>query len=300
MLQDTTITTHGTRFSQKALVLLLSLFGSASLQAQEQLDSKARVDSWYLQTVVTTEAGAIDERSGVIGRISGGRTGKDVHDIPAFASVNGAPVAVISLRGAEWGDDAGEYLSDYRAPGQSAASWDLVVTSSDPQAEVTLSWDGLYAISGSQSRGFETRLSNNSKTLRSLRLIDLQRGKVVRRGSKKDGSIKSYTFNMGGENERHFRWVQGKPTDDDFLASPVRLDTLSPLPVIDEQSLTVAGEIAPLGKGSRGFSGPPSLGIQPGQGAAVPRPGDDALSPGNPASAQPLFQPVTEDDTLEN
>jgi len=290
------------RLAQRATLVTvglatLALAGNAWAQ---RVDFKPKAETWYLQTVATTANGLKDDRSGVIGRIPEGADGKDKHDIPAFASVNGAPIAVISVRGEEWGEDAGEYLSDYRAPGKGRAAWNFVVTSNDPTAQVTLSWEGLYLIEERPEGGFDTRLANDNRTLRSLRLIDLDKGRVVRRGIKRNGQIKPYTFRMDGQNERHFRWVAGKPTAVELsMLDVVALDTVSPQPLNFDAQLTTAG---PSGKtrSPQGFSGPPDTGVAPGQGVNGPggalRPGNQRGVEGGDAGAtanqESLFKPV--------
>ncbi|KAA9133049.1 hypothetical protein F3N42_01425 [Marinihelvus fidelis] len=251
-----------------AAVLFLAMFVATApaLAAKFKFEPKAK--SWYLQTIAVTDDGHFDDRSGVIGRIPGGQDGKDLHDIPAFASVNGAPVAIIMVRGEEWGDHAGEYLSDYRAPGQGRASWDFVVTSNNPDAEITLGWEGLYTISQNAKGGFETTLSNRNKVLNDLYLVDVDNGTVVGQGIMDDGHIVPYTFAMNGASERHFRWVAGKPRKKDLAYDQVvTLESVSPRQA--NERLT-AREQSPATGNSKskaaGFGAPPSLGTLPGEG----------------------------------
>ncbi len=216
-----------------------------------------RVDTWYLQTIATNSSGAVDNRSGVIGHIHDAAAGFDKHDVPAFSSVIGAPVAVIFHQGESWGEHAGEYLSDYRAPGKDKQVWDFTVTTSDPNDTVTLSWDGLHLITRRGAR-FDTQLDARNKGLRRLRLVDLSLGEVATRAANADGSLATYTFQMGGVTERHFRWISGKPTDEELHSSdaqPVNADGAQGASAGASLRMPSAPVTAPL----EDFPAPPAL-----------------------------------------
>jgi hypothetical protein len=240
-----------------AIVLTGTLLSVAGFPAAA-VEWNKRVKTWYLQTVATNSSGAMDDRSGVIGHISEGAAGYDKHDIPAFASVSGAPVAVIFHQDDSWGEHAGEYLSDYRAPGKTKQVWDFTVTASNPDDTVTLSWDGLHIITQHGAAGFATRLDRQNNGLRILRLIDLSLGRIATRAANNDGSLATYTFQMGGVHERHFRWISGNPTVEE-LTSP------NALPVdADVQQTTADGAqlrslSAPVVEPVNDFPPPPPL-----------------------------------------
>ena len=232
--------------------------------AQEEIEWTAPVQTWYLQTIATNSSGAVDDRSGVIGHIPEGAAGFDKHDVPAFSSVSGAPVAVIFHQGEAWGEHAGEYLSDYRAPGITREVWDFTVTTSNPDDTVTLSWDGLHVITQNgvpgcdSGAGFGIHLEQQNAGLLELRLIDLSLGQVVTTAANTDGTLASYTFNMAGVNERHFRWISGEPTEEE-LTSPNAV----PLDVDATQSTTSGAQMrgfsAPVDEPLTDFPPPPAL-----------------------------------------
>lgn len=220
---------------------------------------------WFLQTLVLVEEygemKALDDRSGVIGRLEGALDGKDIHDIKAFAAVNGSPGAVVITHGAEWGEEAGQYLSDYRAPGADRQVWTLAVTSNLPNATVTLYWEGLNEIEPNPEGGFDWVLNNRSSTLKSLSLVDLETGEITSALGKK-GVLNSYSFQMNGAGERLFRWVQGEVLPEDLaLSSATSLRAFGPLETITRaQTFDSDGSISEGG----GFPAPPSVGA-PGQ-----------------------------------
>jgi len=220
--------------------------------------TKGSAKDWFLQTLLLVEDGAnlyTDDRSGVIGRLEGALEGKDQHDIPAFANVNGSPGAVVLTHGAEWGVAAGQYLSDYRPSGSDRRVWTLAVTSNRPNASITLYWDGLNEITPKPEGGFTWQLNNASSALKTLRLVDLETGAVIPALGKK-GVLNSYTFEMNGAGERLFRWVQGDVLPGDLvLSSASSLRAFSPLEPV------VHSEAAPAAQGvASGLPAPPSVG----------------------------------------
>jgi hypothetical protein len=211
---------------------------------------------WFLQTRVLVEVDgemkALDDRSGVIGRLEGALDGKDDHDIKAFANVNGSPGAVVLTQGDEWGGDAGQYLSDYRASGADRQVWTLAVTSNLPNATVTLYWEGLSEITPKSDGGFDWVLNNGNSALKTLRLVDLETG-VVTEAVGKRNAINSYTFDMSGAGERLFRWVQGDVLPEDLaLSSATSLRAFGPM----ESQTRAEAFSAPK---VDGFGAPPSL-----------------------------------------
>lgn len=248
------------------LALLLAVGAQAAPRNPGGKDSTS--SDWFLQTLLLAENDSVmvrDDRSGVIGRLQDALPGKDQHDLPTFVSVNGSKGAVVLTQGAEWGDDAGQYLSDYRPSGTDRQVWNLAVTSNLPNATITLYWDGLNEISADAQGVYNWRLNNSSSVLKTLRLVDLETG-VVTPALGKKGVINSYTFEMNGAGERLFRWVQGEVLPEDLvLSSATSLRAFGPLePVISTQS-------APAAQGSAGgFPPPPAVG--PSATAVQPAP----------------------------
>lgn len=190
-------------------------------------------EAWYMQTVVVVEDGesiVFDDRSGVFGRIPGASELRDSHDVPAFASVANSGGAVVFVKSeAAWGEDAGQYLSDYKPAGSDKQTWTFTVASNRPSAEVTLFWESFQVITQDSNGGWLTHEDNDNPTVAQLSLIDLATGERVPASNKK-GKMKTYSFNMAGDSERHFRWVQGKVGRDDRM--------LGDLPGISERGVS--------------------------------------------------------------
>ncbi len=96
-------------------------------------------DEWYVRLIV--QAGALEDRGNLFGLLDDSVDGPDFHDLeelPPFAP----PWLTIVFPHPEWGDQAGNYTTDYREaqPGR-GNSWDFVVDSDVPR-QITLSWQG--------------------------------------------------------------------------------------------------------------------------------------------------------------
>jgi hypothetical protein len=249
--------THAIRRSCFALALLSSVAVMAAPAPGKGHDNdKAKVKDWFLQTLLVVDNGSElvgDTRSGVIGRLDSADEGPDLHDIPVFANVNGSRGAVVITHGAQWGDKAGQYLSDYRSSGADKQVWDLAVTSCLDNASVTLYWEGLYQITPRADGGYDWQLNNASSTLKSLRLVDLETGEVIPAIGKK-GELNSYTFDMNGAGERLFRWVQGNVGKAELgVGSATSLRAFGPL---ETESQARALSVSPA---QGGLPPPPSL-----------------------------------------
>ncbi len=228
-----------------------------------------KAKNWFLQTLVLVEDGEnmiTDDRSGVIGRLEGAVTGRDLHDVPVFERVNGSPGAIVLTHGDAWGEDAGQYLTDYRDAGANKQVWNLAVTSNRIGAKVTLYWDGVHQITPRAGGGYDWSLDNGNPVIKSLNLVDLSTGEVIPAATKK-GRPNSYSFIMDGSGERLFRWVQGSVSNDDLAISGAT-------------SLTRWGPIAPvltLHRANR-------AGQRPGGGFAPPPALDDTINRRQPES----------------
>jgi hypothetical protein len=180
-------------------------------------------DEWFMKTrlQVTDPFGGsewADGSSGVFGKLAASSDGYDRHDIPVFASAVNSPAALVFVRGADWGEHEGEYLSSYHSADGKLDVWPFTVFSSVEGAEVTLTWDGLFELTPYQDGALTRYVENetlDSKILNKLKLVDLETGEVTEAlagKGKKNRELNEYTFSLNsGETNRHFMWVLGDP-----------------------------------------------------------------------------------------
>lgn len=86
--------------------------------------------------------------------------------------------------------------------------WIFIVKSNDVNADILLSWNGVYIlepyIDTEGRRRYKEYRSQGNRLVKNMILVDMSTGDEV--AMIVDGKAQTYTFNMGGEKERTFRW----------------------------------------------------------------------------------------------
>ena len=137
---------------------------------------------WHIRLIA--ESGELVDRTNVLGQLSDSLAGYDAHDLEELAPF-GDPFLTVVFPHDDWGEQAGDYASDYRAYSLTPVvdEWRFEVRSSEADATVTLRWEGP-----------NERLSEST-------LIDEETGESM--AVNRDGS---YSFTLTGTS-RSFRWV---------------------------------------------------------------------------------------------
>jgi len=179
---------------------------------------------WYIATtVVANDSAAKKQYQGVnpavLGKLAESNDGRDKHDIRPYVSLLSDKAAVL-FNQPDWGDDAGQYLADYRTADKEDTDWEMTVTSTVVSATITLKWSGLFDVTSIEAGGavrYKQRLNLDSDILKNLHLVDLETQQVTDAISA-DGHLNTYSFTMGSaQTTRQFRWVMGE-LDADALA----------------------------------------------------------------------------------
>jgi len=139
-------------------------------------------EEWYVRLIVEAAAEKLKDDGNVLGQLLDSSIGFDQHDLPEPAPF--APYLTIVFTQPGWGDDAGDYTSDFHPVSRNNKMdrWPFVVISDDHERQVTLSWQGPV------------------QALKNSLLIDLDNNEVIE--PDKQGR---YTFITGSER-RHFEW----------------------------------------------------------------------------------------------
>jgi len=136
---------------------------------------------WYTRLIV--ESGSLVDRSNVLGQLIDSSDGYDSHDLAELPPF-GTSYLTLVFPHSEWGEQAGDYSSDFRALGDSRTqTYPFQVRSSDESAKVVLRWEG------------------SKSDLERAMLLDVESGRELTPTS--DGS---YSFEMTGPT-RDFVWV---------------------------------------------------------------------------------------------
>ncbi len=135
---------------------------------------------WFIRLIATSRD--LVDRNNVFGQLSDSMEGYDSHDLLELDPDLGDHLTIVFPH-PEWDVNAGNYASDYRSFRHRINRWDFEVHSSDPVAQVVLSWESV------------------ANKLRNSVLTDRETHRRIH--PRTDGS---YVFNMNG-NSRAFTWI---------------------------------------------------------------------------------------------
>ena len=207
-----------------ALVLLLiSGCNSSDAPDTEEPITKepvAQKAGWYMRTVVkATNNGKVyvHKTAGVMGELKESKDGKDRHDISAF----GAPVLSVVFVQTEWGEDSGDYFSDYRTytGNENRQVWTIQVKNNTDKANLThaaleLTLDGPYTVYEEEQEGrtkYKEVLSKDTSKKDNIILVDVDNHKEY-----SYNELQNAQLSMDGLKTRTFRWVLGTTLEEDY------------------------------------------------------------------------------------
>ncbi len=146
---------------------------------------------WYVRLIA--ESGDLRDAANVLGQLPDSVQGYDSHDLEELAPFGERYLTVVFPH-ADWSAQAGDYGSDYHPLRDPAVpdAWRFEVRSSDPEAEVTLRWEG------------------PAERLLGAELTDLETGQRIA-----VDSSGSYVFSMNGP-ARQFAWVAQAASNEIF------------------------------------------------------------------------------------
>jgi len=108
------------------------------------------------------------------------------------------------------GGDSGEYQTSFQQFSENSEyRWGFTVKTDNTNAQIALTWRGLYVLSGyvdDQGRQrYKERRSMTNPLIINMQLIDVDTGHVMNVLSGTNAKV--YYFNMNGKTEKRFEWV---------------------------------------------------------------------------------------------
>lgn len=143
---------------------------------------------WYVRLIAEAPQDRLEDRGNVLGMLNASADLFDRHDLrelPPFA----APYLTIVFLQNAWGNQSGEYASDYRklrGP-EYDTEWPFIVKSDVPR-RVTLRWEN----------------TDGAGLLENMHLVDMESGEVIK--TLIDNQPNNYTFTMTGKTHQ-FKWI---------------------------------------------------------------------------------------------
>jgi hypothetical protein len=201
-------------FTRKLFPLLAALLLVAGCGGNESSDvakgprqTEAIPANWYLRIVAENPDQGLRSLDAQLGILEE-ENATAVHALKALTPFGGRYLDVVFRNPS--GVDPGDYKSSFRTYEEGiGASWDFVIRSGDPNAEILVGWRGLYRLTpytDSQGRTrYKEFLTVTNPLLRRMELIDPSTG--MRYPALVDGKPHAYRFSMNGSREKRLQWV---------------------------------------------------------------------------------------------
>jgi len=174
-------------------------------RAESTVESKPL--NWYIRLVAKDEVRGLYTGSAQLGQLEE-EDATIKHTLKAFNPFGGSYLDIIFPN--PEGVSTGEYKVNYQyyEDGEEAR-WRFIVRTNDVNADISLSWIGIYILTpymDDMNRLRYTEYQSLTNPLSEyMKLIDSSSGEEIK--ALIDGKANSYIFNMNGENERLFEWV---------------------------------------------------------------------------------------------
>ena len=153
----------------------------------ERRKARLQAKEWYVRLIAEWSAGNLKDRSSILGELVDSGPGFDVHDLKELSPFSIHFLTIVFPHD-DWGENAGNYASDFRPLKKNknvGDSWQFEVRTDQPGREITLRW----VMQGSYPKA--------------PLLINLDTGEVVDIDPAVPGS---YTFVMSAASQR-FEWM---------------------------------------------------------------------------------------------
>lgn len=160
---------------------------------------------WYVRLVATDNARGLETRSALLGELDkADATVEQKLDRSVPFTSSYIDIAFIDPQGLE----EGEYKSHFLPYTQNEQMWRFTVLCDDTQAQVTLTWRGLFKLTPYTDESGQLRytesLNRTNPILTKMQLIDEATGRTV--AVINSARPQTISFNMEGSNSRTFRW----------------------------------------------------------------------------------------------
>lgn len=220
--------TKNTLFSL-AVAAVLSITGCSNSDGNSTSEVTAlqyQAAGWYMKTAVSATAsdGKVwnHTTAGVFGELLQSDDAKDQHDIPGY----GAAILQIVFPQTEWGDDNGDYFTNYQNYDENNNAkrvWTFQIKNQQwpdlSNAPITIKLDGTYDVSYLEENGrisYKEKKATDSTKLDAITLVDVDNDATY-----SYTELQTANLNMDDLHTRTFRWVLGTVEDEDYAPLPV-------------------------------------------------------------------------------
>lgn len=160
---------------------------------------------WYIRLVATDQNRGLETRSALFGELDkADATVEQKLDRSIPFTSTYIDIAFIDPQGLE----EGEYKSHFLSHTDNEQMWRFTVLCDDTQAQVTLTWRGLFKLTPYTDESGQLRytesINRTNPILKKMQLIDETTGRTV--AVINSARPQTISFNMDGSNSKTFRW----------------------------------------------------------------------------------------------
>lgn len=168
---------------------------------------ETKPSNWYIRLIAEDPARKLKSSSSQLGELEE-NDAVQAHALKALTSFSRSYLDIVFVN--PNGVVSGDYKSNFHVYAEDREDqWSFTVKTDDPNAEIRLSWQGLYILNpyvDEQGRiQYKEYRSVTNPLIKYMKLVDSVNGNEI--AAMSDGRIKIYSFNMNGQNERIFKWV---------------------------------------------------------------------------------------------
>ena len=168
---------------------------------------ETKPSNWYIRLVAEDPARALKSSSSQLGEPEESDA-VQTYALKALSPFGGSYLDIVFIN--PDGVAPGDYKSNFHVYNEDTEDqWFFTVKTDDPNAEIRLTWQGLYILNpytdDQNRKRYNEYNSITNPLIKHMKLVDTVSGKEI--AAMVDGKIEIYTFNMNGQNERTFKWI---------------------------------------------------------------------------------------------
>lgn len=176
--------------------------------------------NWYIRVVAEDPVRDMKTLSAQLGEVEESDA-VEKHTLKALTPFGSSYLDVVFRDPA--GVEAGDYKVNFHQYQEASKdSWTFTVRTDNANADILLSWRGLYVLTpytDDQGRQrYKEYRSVTNPLIQQMKLVDVTTGQEI--PAVVEGKVQTYVFNMDGETERTFQWiVETEPVNLDVQTS---------------------------------------------------------------------------------
>ena len=168
---------------------------------------ETKPSNWYIRLVAEDPSRAMKAGDTQLGELEESDA-VSKHTLKALSPFGGSYVDIVFRDPA--GVDTGDYKVNFHQYNEDTEeSWQFTVRTDDANADILLSWRGLYVLTpyvdDQDRQRYREYRSLSNPLIQNMKLVDVNSGKEI--AAAVDGKVQTYVFNMNGQNERTFEWI---------------------------------------------------------------------------------------------